>query len=79
LKKKKLKINISKPVGQCFVFDEEGKAWPPLAAFSNRQGGGDEEEQTTVWAFNIKTENWSRFEAKGDIPVPSQTPILQHT
>jgi hypothetical protein len=47
LKKKKLKINISKPAGQRFVFDKEGKALPPLAAFANRQGGGDEEEQTT--------------------------------
>jgi ATP-dependent RNA helicase DDX10/DBP4 len=51
LKKKKIKINISKPVGQCFVFDEEGKALPPLATFANRQGGGDEEEQTTGTCF----------------------------
>jgi len=36
-------------------------------------------DRVEVWAFNIKTENWSRVEAKGDIPVPSQTPILQHT
>ncbi|KAH9310051.1 hypothetical protein KI387_037962 [Taxus chinensis] len=48
LKKKKLKINVSKPVGQRFVFDEEGKAMPPLAAFANRQGGCDQEDQITV-------------------------------
>jgi len=26
-------------------------------------------DRVEVWAFNIKTENWSRVEAKGDIPV----------
>lgn len=54
LKKKKLKININKPVGQRFVFNEEGKALPPLAAFANRQDGGDEEDQTTVEERYIK-------------------------
>lgn len=54
LKKKKLKININKPVGQRFVFNEEGKALTPLAAFANRQDGGDEEDQTTVEERYIK-------------------------
>lgn len=48
LKKKKLKININKPAGQRFVFDDEGRALPPLAAFANRRGGDDQEEQITV-------------------------------
>eukprot|EP01018_Ginkgo_biloba_P010436 Gb_10018 [translate_table: standard] len=47
LKKKKLKINIDRPAGQRFVFDEEGKAVPPLAAFASEQGGSDHEDQTT--------------------------------
>ncbi|GLJ11540.1 hypothetical protein SUGI_0170310 [Cryptomeria japonica] len=47
-KKKKLKINVNKPVGQRVVFDEEGKAMAPLAAFANRKAGGVQENQTTV-------------------------------
>lgn len=34
-KKKKLKINPNRPAGKRFVFDEEGNALPPLAAFGN--------------------------------------------
>jgi ATP-dependent RNA helicase DDX10/DBP4 len=66
LKKKKLKINISKPAGQRFVFDEEGKALPPLAAFANRQGGGDEEEQTTVEERYIKLREEMKLHDKED-------------
>ena len=41
--KKKLKINPNRPAGKRFVFDEEGNAVPPLAAFakqiaSNKEG-----------------------------------------
>ncbi|KAF5178599.1 Atp-dependent rna helicase dbp4 [Thalictrum thalictroides] len=35
LKKKKLKINIHRPVGTRVVFDEEGNTLAPLAAFAN--------------------------------------------
>ncbi|CAN6476210.1 unnamed protein product [Victoria cruziana] len=35
LKKKKFKINVDHPVGLKFVFDEEGNALPPLAAYAN--------------------------------------------
>ncbi|XP_031487572.1 DEAD-box ATP-dependent RNA helicase 32-like isoform X1 [Nymphaea colorata] len=35
LKKKKLKINVDRPAGLKFVFDEEGNALPPLAAYAN--------------------------------------------
>lgn len=66
LKKKKLKININKPAGQRFVFDEEGKALPPLAAFANRQGGGDEEEQTTVEERYIKLREEMKHHDKED-------------
>lgn len=31
MKKKKLKINVHRPVGTRFVFDEEGNTLPPLA------------------------------------------------
>lgn len=47
LEKRKLKININKPVGRHVVLDREGKVFPVLATFSNEQGQGDEEEQTT--------------------------------
>lgn len=66
LKKKKLKININKPAGQRFVFDEEGKALPPLAAFANRQVGGDEEEQTTVEERYIKLREEMKHHDKED-------------
>ncbi|CAO2841338.1 unnamed protein product [Amaranthus hypochondriacus] len=38
LKKKKLKINIHRPVGTRVVFDEEGKALPPLATIADTNG-----------------------------------------
>ncbi|XP_068669358.1 DEAD-box ATP-dependent RNA helicase 32 [Aristolochia californica] len=38
-KKKKLKINIHRPVGTRVVFDEEGNSLPPLAAVASVEGG----------------------------------------
>lgn len=35
MKKKKLKINVDRPEGLKFVFDEEGNALPRLAAYAN--------------------------------------------
>ncbi|GAB4830000.1 hypothetical protein Ancab_019644 [Ancistrocladus abbreviatus] len=35
LKKKKLKINVHRPVGTGVVFDEEGNALPPLATLAD--------------------------------------------
>lgn len=45
-KKKKLKINLNRPAGKRFVFDEEGNAVPPLAAFA-KEGSSDQDENTT--------------------------------
>lgn len=39
LKKKKLKINMHRPVGTRVVFDEEGNTLPPLAALADRSSG----------------------------------------
>ncbi|OVA06611.1 Helicase [Macleaya cordata] len=39
LKKKKLKINVHRPVGTRVVFDEEGNTLPPLAALSDTKSG----------------------------------------
>lgn len=38
LKKKKLKINVHRPVGTRVVFDEEGNTLPPLARVANMNG-----------------------------------------
>lgn len=35
LKKKKLKINMHRPVGTRFVFDDEGNTLPPLAKLAD--------------------------------------------
>ncbi|KAJ9672107.1 hypothetical protein PVL29_025664 [Vitis rotundifolia] len=40
-KKKKLKINVHRPVGSRVVFDEEGNTLPPLAKIADRDGGND--------------------------------------
>jgi hypothetical protein len=37
LKKKKLKINVHRPVGTRVVFDEEGNTLPPLARVADRK------------------------------------------
>ncbi|MQL83358.1 hypothetical protein Taro_015822, partial [Colocasia esculenta] len=39
LKKKKLKINVHRPIGTRVVFDEEGNSLPPLAALAETNGG----------------------------------------
>ncbi|GMH25945.1 hypothetical protein Nepgr_027788 [Nepenthes gracilis] len=39
LKKKKLKINVHRPVGTRVVFDEDGHALPPLATLADRNNG----------------------------------------
>lgn len=36
-KKKKLKININRPLGNRVVFDEEGNVLPPLATISEKR------------------------------------------
>ncbi|KAL5730798.1 RNA helicase [Ranunculus cassubicifolius] len=41
LKKKKLKINIHRPVGSRVVFDEEGNTLAPLAALADKTNTGD--------------------------------------
>ncbi|PON65218.1 DEAD-box ATP-dependent RNA helicase [Parasponia andersonii] len=41
LKKKKLKINVHRPVGTRVVFDEEGNTLPPLARVANMKSCGD--------------------------------------
>lgn len=41
LKKKKLKINIHRPVGTRFVFDDEGNTLPPLAKLADTNAGSD--------------------------------------
>ncbi|GMH20152.1 hypothetical protein Nepgr_021993 [Nepenthes gracilis] len=38
-KKKKLKINVHRPVGTRVVFDEDGHALPPLATLADRNNG----------------------------------------
>lgn len=38
-KKKKLKINIHRPMGTRVVFDDEGNALPPLARIADTQTG----------------------------------------
>lgn len=38
-KKKKLKINIHRPMGTRVVFDDEGNALPPLARIADTQSG----------------------------------------
>lgn len=40
-KKKKLKINVHRPIGTRFVFDEEGNSLPPLAALAEITSGAD--------------------------------------
>lgn len=40
-KKKKLKINVHRPVGSRVVFDEEGNTLPPLAKIADRDSGND--------------------------------------
>jgi len=39
LKKKKLKINVHRPVGTRVVFDDEGNTLPPLARIADAQSG----------------------------------------
>ncbi|KNA17421.1 hypothetical protein SOVF_080270 [Spinacia oleracea] len=41
LKKKKLKINIHRPVGTRVLFDEEGNTLPPLASIADTNGTND--------------------------------------
>ncbi|KAL8509967.1 hypothetical protein ACS0TY_016981 [Phlomoides rotata] len=41
LKKKKLKINVHRPVGTRFVFDDEGNTLPPLAKLADTKSGSD--------------------------------------
>ncbi|GMN67983.1 hypothetical protein TIFTF001_037054 [Ficus carica] len=41
LKKKKLKINVHRPVGTRVVFDEEGNTLPPLARVAHTENGND--------------------------------------
>ncbi|KAI4308019.1 hypothetical protein L6164_031138 [Bauhinia variegata] len=41
LKKKKLKINVHRPVGSRVVFDDEGNTLPPLARIADTQSGQD--------------------------------------
>ncbi|CAK9163949.1 unnamed protein product [Ilex paraguariensis] len=41
LKKKKLKINVHRPVGTRVVFDEEGDTLPPLAKIADTKSGSD--------------------------------------
>ncbi|XP_016720245.1 DEAD-box ATP-dependent RNA helicase 32-like isoform X1 [Gossypium hirsutum] len=40
LKKKKLKINVHRPVGTRVVFDEEGNTQAPLAMLADKTSGG---------------------------------------
>jgi len=39
LKKKKLKINMHRPLGSRVVFDDEGNTLPPLARIADPQSG----------------------------------------
>lgn len=39
MKKKKLKINVHRPVGTRVVFDDEGNTLPPLATLADRISG----------------------------------------
>lgn len=39
LKKKKLKINVHRPLGTRVVFDDEGNTLPPLARIADAQSG----------------------------------------
>lgn len=40
-KKKKLKINVHRPVGSRVVFDDDGNTLPPLAKIADRDSGND--------------------------------------
>lgn len=41
MKKKKLKINVHRPVGTRFVFDDEGNTLPPLAKLADAKSMPD--------------------------------------
>ncbi|KAI5064698.1 hypothetical protein GOP47_0019393 [Adiantum capillus-veneris] len=59
-KKKKLKINPNRPAGKRFVFDDEGNALPPLAAFS--KGSSDEELLTKDPGVSLKEAAQERYQ-----------------
>ncbi|XP_062076655.1 DEAD-box ATP-dependent RNA helicase 32 [Humulus lupulus] len=60
LKKKKLKINVHRPVGTRVVFDEEGNTLPPLARVANMKNGGDsallDQEKKKEFYKNLREE-----------------------
>ncbi len=41
MKKKKLKINVHRPLGTRVKFDDEGHTIPPLASIAEEVGSGD--------------------------------------
>ncbi|XP_078437017.1 DEA(D/H)-box RNA helicase family protein isoform X2 [Wolffia australiana] len=58
LKKKKLKINVHRPIGTRFVFDEEGNSLPPLAALAGANGADDgfhfDKDEVFIWLCQSK-------------------------
>ncbi|KAK4254407.1 hypothetical protein QN277_009793 [Acacia crassicarpa] len=59
-KKKKLKINIHRPMGTRVVFDDEGNALPPLARIADTQTGKEtlvlDPEQKAEYYMNMREE-----------------------
>ncbi|KAK3027946.1 hypothetical protein RJ639_039413 [Escallonia herrerae] len=53
LKKKKLKINVHRPVGTRVVFDEEGNTLPPLATLADTSSNGSSQLDKDKGAFYI--------------------------
>ncbi|MCO5612623.1 hypothetical protein L7F22_066892 [Adiantum nelumboides] len=60
-KKKKLKINPNRPAGKRFVFDDEGNAILPLAAFG-KEGSSDEEGFIKDQGESLKEAAQERFQ-----------------
>lgn len=58
MKKKKLKINVHRPVGTRVVFDDEGNTLPPLATLADRISGDgsvqlDEDRGTSFYRVAV--------------------------
>ncbi|XP_061351763.1 DEAD-box ATP-dependent RNA helicase 32 [Gastrolobium bilobum] len=57
LKKKKLKINVHRPLGTRVVFDDEGNTLPPLARIAETQSG----QETSLLDLEQKAEYYRRM------------------
>lgn len=60
-KRKRLKINPNRPAGQRFVFDDEGNAVPPLAAFAKEKTADQDGISTGDARTVLKTATQERY------------------